>query len=233
MALVVWRQGPISQAVRSESVAPRARAEDETGSGQSTAGTTATTGPETGWVLGAYVLIVVASFVGWWLWLAIKPGAFSPAAGFSAFAPLYLLAQGIERLIEPFAKYLGATSEKSGKTGKPKAEEARDNCVADLANQPNRDNANRAAAAQAVLERIRRNTTIIAWGIASALGMLACGTFGIRLLLATGFNVPVFWDIAITGLAVGSGTKPLHDLISNLQKSKDAKANPPGAVTTD
>ena len=67
MALVVWRQRPISQAVRSESVAPRVRVDDEPGSGESIAGTATTTGPETRWVLGSYVLIVVASFVSWWL----------------------------------------------------------------------------------------------------------------------------------------------------------------------
>jgi hypothetical protein len=63
--------------------------------------------------------------------------------------------------------------------------------------------------------------------------MLACGAFGVGLLAASGFKIPVFWDIAVTGLAVGSGTKPLHDLISHLQKSKDAKANPPGVGVTD
>ena len=101
----------------------------------------------------------------------------------------------------------------------------RDATFATLAATPTQVAADTAALSQSVLERIRRNTVVIAWGIASAAGMLACGAFGIRLLNAIGFQgVPAFWDIAITGLAVGSGTKPLHDLISTLQKTKDTKA---------
>jgi hypothetical protein len=33
-------------------------------------------------------------------------------------------------------------------------------------------------------------------------------------------------DILVTGLAIGGGTKPLHDLIGNLQASKDSKKDP-------
>ncbi|MDB5680191.1 MAG: hypothetical protein JWM94_3193, partial [Sphingomonas bacterium] len=34
-----------------------------------------------------------------------------------------------------------------------------------------------------------------------------------------------FWaDLLVTGLVVGAGTKPLHDLVANLQKTKDTKA---------
>jgi len=34
-------------------------------------------------------------------------------------------------------------------------------------------------------------------------------------------------SIALTGLAVGSGTKPLHDLISDVQKAKEQREDPP------
>jgi hypothetical protein len=33
-------------------------------------------------------------------------------------------------------------------------------------------------------------------------------------------TAPLWMDIAVTGLAVGAGTKPLHDLISKIEKSK-------------
>src|SRR5262249_8541398 len=157
---------------------------------------------------------------GWGLWGLVSPGQFSPAAGFSAFAPLYLLAQGIERLLEPFTKFLGSSDDDGTRKriSNAKAEEARNEAIVALAMNPHPTRDLEAGNSQAVLERTRKNRTVISWGIASALGMLACGAFGIRLLQATGFNVPVFWDIAITGLAVGSGTKPLHDLIDNLQK---------------
>jgi hypothetical protein len=61
----------------------------------------------------------------------------------------------------------------------------------------------------------------------------SCGSFGIFLLAACGFDVPEFWDIALTGLAIGSGTKPLHDLIGNIQKAGNERSDPPQAVTTE
>jgi hypothetical protein len=33
-------------------------------------------------------------------------------------------------------------------------------------------------------------------------------------------------DIVVTGLAIGGGTKPLHDLISNMSNGKTAKDPP-------
>lgn len=194
-------------------------------------GTAKTEGPDTGWVIAAYGLILVAAFAGWGLFALVEPGGFTPPEGFSAFAPLYVLAQSIERLLEPFTKYLGAAADGGTKKTKEGATAAREEAFDALAKSPSSQTATAAATAQALVERIRRNTTIIAWGVASALGMLACGAFGIRLLSAIGFDVHEALDIAITGLAVGSGTKPLHDLISNLQKAKDERANPPGTTT--
>ena len=34
---------------------------------------------------------------------------------------------------------------------------------------------------------------------------------------------PPALDVLVSGLVVGAGTKPLHDLIANIQASKDAK----------
>ena len=39
-------------------------------------------------------------------------------------------------------------------------------------------------------------------------------------------------DLLVTGLAVGGGTKPLHDLVSNLQASKEAKKDPPQVIAS-
>jgi hypothetical protein len=57
--------------------------------------------------------------------------------------------------------------------------------------------------------------------IASLLGMLSSGYLGMFLLRVIGVTTAPLWmDIAVTGLAVGAGTKPLHDLISKIEKSK-------------
>jgi uncharacterized membrane protein YfcA len=58
------------------------------------------------------------------------------------------------------------------------------------------------------------------WAAACFLAMLASGAFGVFMLHAVGVtSVRPAVDIAITGLAIGSGTKPLHDLISKFEKS--------------
>ena len=190
-------------------------------------------GPDLGWVIAGYLLIVAGAGLGWVLWDQIDPDKFKPTTGFTIFAPLYVLAQGIERVVEPFSNFFGAAG--TGKTTKDEAKKERDEAFAALAEAVDPPNATKQAAAdaQALVNRIRRNSAVFAWGLASFLGMLASGCFGIFLLQAAGFDVPAFWDIALTGLAVGSGTKPLHDLISNMQKSSSQRADPPAAGTAD
>ena len=225
MALVIQRVGPMQ--------ADLAGANSESGGGQAAAAAAADPpGPDLGWVLAGYGLVVFGAVLGWLLWKGIEPGAFKPAAGFTVFAPLYVLAQGIERLIEPFSKLFGAAG--TGETSKDDAKQTRDEAFAELARSDARADVVAAAAnAQALVNKIRRNSAVFAWGLASFLGMVASGCFGILLLQAAGFDVPEFWDIALTGLAVGSGTKPLHDLISNMQKASSQRSDPPQAVTAD
>jgi hypothetical protein len=190
-------------------------------------------GPDFGWLIAGYLLIIAGAVLGWLLWEQIDPDKFKPAAGFTMFAPLYVLAQGIERLVEPFSNHFGAAG--TGKATKDDAKKDRDEAFARLAEavDPDRATKQAAASAQSLVDRIRRNSAVFAWGLASFLGMIASGCFGIFLLQAAGFDVPAFWDIALTGLAVGSGTKPLHDLISNMQKASSQRADPPAAVTAD
>ncbi|SRR5581483_1274366 len=58
------------------------------------------------------------------------------------------------------------------------------------------------------------------WAVSCFLAMMASGAFGVFLLHAVGVtSVRPAVDIAITGLAIGSGAKPLHDLISWFEKS--------------
>jgi hypothetical protein len=151
------------------------------------------------------------------------PSPPTPGPDISIFAILYILAQGIERVLEPLTPAFG------GAEGKSKDEAANERDAALAADAPNLE---LAAQMQALVNRIRRNRAIIVWGAASLLAMLACGAFGIRLLAIAGFDVPIFWDLAITGLAVGSGSKPLHDLISNIQKSKENREDPNAVQTS-
>ena len=58
--------------------------------------------------------------------------------------------------------------------------------------------------------------------------MALAGFLGLFLLGSIGFtSVPKEIDVVISGRAIGSGTKPLHDLISNLQQPSAARQGPP------
>jgi hypothetical protein len=92
---------------------------------------------------------------------------------------------------------------------------------------PGQDAANVAASSQAAVEQNRRNSAVFVWGIASFLGIVVSGWIGLALLHSVGIHgAPRVLDIIVTGLAIGGGSKPLHDFISNLQASKDAKKDP-------
>jgi hypothetical protein len=111
-----------------------------------------------------------------------NPPASVPIAALGGFAPLYALAQAIERLLEPINHFL--------KLG------------GDTHADPS----------------LHRNRAAVCWGLASALAMAACGFFGFGVLHLIGdTGVSRYVDVVVTGLAVGGGTKPLHDLISGLE----------------
>jgi hypothetical protein len=99
-----------------------------------------------------------------------------------------------------------------------------------------------AAAAQAELDQRRADKGVAYWALATALGLLASATLGLYLLHVVGLRgdqltadgvwsggilsaagVRHMLDLLVTGLAIGAGTKPLHDLITNLQAAKYSK----------
>ena len=104
----------------------------------------------------------------------------------------------------------------------------------DLAAAPDRSKAHAAqtaaetaAAAQAAVEQERSNAVVISWAVASALGIVVSAWLGFTLLHSVGVqHAPVLLDVVVTGLAVGGGTKPLHDLIGNLEAAKRRKSDP-------
>ncbi len=185
------------------------------------------------WVLVSYAVIAAGAGLGILLWWLRNPAPFTPASGISVFAPLYILAQAIERVIEPFTSLIpGKAPDGNGKDrcGEPidKGKSVRRDVAAHNVNLALRDgNAQQASDWQATVDQIRKNTAVVAWTAASVLGMALCGLFGLYMLRLVGFtDVPKQVDLVISGIAVGSGTKPLHDLISNLQEAKNEKQDP-------
>jgi hypothetical protein len=80
-----------------------------------------------------------------------------------------------------------------------------------------------AMAAADAMALFRANSTVLMWGLASLAGCLLSGGLGLLLLHSVGVQAPEPLDVAVTGLALGAGTKPLHDLIGNLAASKEKK----------
>ena len=141
----------------------------------------------------------------------------------SALTGLFILALAIERALEPFSRKLGPD------TTKLKAE--RDSKLKALANPLADDEEENAVDSQSAVEMCRRLTAVITWGVATGLAFLLCAQLNITLLQAVranGSGQPPFWaDLLVTGLVVGAGTKPLHDLVTNIEHGKDDKKDPP------
>jgi len=143
----------------------------------------------------------------------------------SALTGLFILALAIERALEPFSRKLGPD------TTKLRAE--RDRKLKALASPPADDEKENAVDSESAVEMSRRLTAVVTWGVATGLGFLFCAQLNITLLQtvrANGSGQPPFWaDLLVTGLVVGAGTKPLHDLVSNIERGKDDKKDPPQA----
>jgi hypothetical protein len=86
------------------------------------------------------------------------------------------------------------------------------------ANDP--DNFPNAADNQAQVDARRTQRAMIFWAIASTCGLVLYGGFGFFLLQSVASphtHVNSFIDLAVTGLTIGAGTKPLHDLVTSVQ----------------
>ena len=134
----------------------------------------------------------------------------------SALTGLFIMALAIERALEPFSRKLGPDTTKL----KAQRDEA-------LAGGRAAGQKGRVPEFQDAIEIQRRLTAVVTWGVATALGFLLCAVLNITLLQAvraSGSGQPPFWaDLLVTGLVVGAGTKPLHDLVANIERGKRGK----------
>ncbi len=66
--------------------------------------------------------------------------------------------------------------------------------------------------------QLRADRTIFFWALASISGLAISGNFGFLLLQSiSSQHVNQCLDLIVTGLVIGAGTKPLHDLITGIQ----------------
>lgn len=120
----------------------------------------------------SFILVILGAVASSLIFLWQDPKLYVPAAGISIFAPMYVIAQAIERLMEPFTKYLGAAPNASGQNT------SKQHAMEQLEIQIAAGDLGAAVKWQALLDRIRRNRPVIAWGIASFVAMVLSGWFG-------------------------------------------------------
>lgn len=167
-------------------------------------------------VLIAFALVAAGGGAAWLLRGAAPLRVSSPMAAYMA---LLVMATAIERLLEPFTTWLPGR----------KARDNYDVAVAGMMNGHVTSSLKLVAAMKARVDRSIANRAVVIWGLATAIATSVCGASGFYVLhtiAAAGYspNVPPWVDALATGLIVGSGTKPLHDLISKAQDSKSSKS---------
>ena len=193
---------------------PARTAAPRTGKAGQAAGQSDSVMPGTGQQFGYTVLgvgLAAAAFLIAWRLHGNRSSTYRIDNQWSALTGLFILALAIERALEPFSRKLGPDT--------TRAKEERD--------APQRKAS--AAQDQNAVEMCRRLTGVVTWGAATGLSFLLCAKLNITLMEAVAANgsaPPPFWaDLLVTGLVVGAGTKPLHDLVANIERGKNAKRN--------
>jgi hypothetical protein len=152
-----------------------------------------------GFVIAAYAMVAAGLVLGNWLakGSAVEP-VYDSIEGIGLFAVFYAAAQAMERLVEPLSELnvipgFGAR--------KKEAETAGDEDEAD---------------------RIKANTKVAIWALASLIAMLLCGATHLYLLDVVGVEeMPDWLNVLVTGLAIAGGTEPLHKLIGYIEKKSE------------
>ena len=180
-----------------------------------------TTGAEWPYALFAVAAIIIYwfAFVAQRVYPDLKPhDAVKVAEGVAAFAMFYVAAQAVERFLEP----LVAMDPIKRRLASERATK-----IAAAAASGSANATQVAATAQAALDQWRANRSVVIFAIATILGMAASAFLGLYFIssLVTGPVPDVNVDVLVTGLVIGGGSKPLHDLITNVQKSSNAKSD--------
>lgn len=170
-----------------------------------------------------WAMLLGLGLAGVGLWGAYLVTVYNPAGTFevssemSIFAGLVVVTAAVERFMEPFTRWM------PGKT----AQQRYDWAVAAMENGVGSTVA--AAKAKAERDQARSDKGMITWGLATGVStvLAAAGGFYLLRMLAADADwnvVPNYIDALVTGLVIGSGTKPVHDLITRAQPiPKDEK----------
>jgi hypothetical protein len=154
-------------------------------------------------------------------------GLFKPSSDYSILAGVLIATLAVERLMEPISRFLGPDTDRA----KADRDVALANAKKDAGTEKAEDKANALARAQAQVDRARQLTALLAWAAATSVAMVFASMLHILLLYAItapGSSAPPTWaDLLVTGLVIGAGTKPVHDLVSQLAQAKEKAEDPP------
>jgi cytochrome b subunit of formate dehydrogenase len=174
------------------------------------------------WLVVSSMLFVAVVAILMWLayhdWITPMPKPIQFTAGYVPYAGVVAVTAALERFLEPLTYVLLPDSQIKQVAAASKSD----------AQKAAADPAQKSAAVQALVQTAadkqadadarRTQRSIIFWAIASSCGLILSGGFGLFLLqsVAKG-HVNVFLDLIVTGLTIGAGTKPVHDLITGMQ----------------
>jgi hypothetical protein len=205
--------------------------------------------PNEALAIAAVVVALLAGLAAALIFNATGPDLHLDTQGFEVFAPIYFAAQAIERLLEPLSSYFNPTvvakdDVKAARENKLAVQQAATVVVGSnpasaaeavdvtatsadvvavtgaLANADKREQK-----AVNTLRNARANRKLIFFMIATVVSCILTGFLGLGVLeamstqkLSSGLGA---LDVALTGVVIGAGTGPLHDLVTRLQKAKE------------
>jgi hypothetical protein len=174
------------------------------------------------------------------IFLITDPDLHLDVDGIAVFAPVFFAAQAIERLLEPLATFYDPTAPqkeevKLAREKKVRVEAALKSATAtDPTVMLNPDHELVKAMSSAtdnelekirVLRKKRANRKLLWFMLATVLGCILAGFLGLGILQAMATARLESYlgaiDVGLTGIVIGAGTKPIHDLIERVQKSKE------------
>jgi hypothetical protein len=139
-----------------------------------------------------------------WTGKPFTPSA-TTTANFSLFATFYVAAQVIERLMQLIAPLVVLWTPWPATT---RSTTTADGTTTTITTDPS--DAVKAA-------HVKADRSAVMMGIASVAGVVASCAFGLYFLAAVGIDTTNTIDAFCTGITIGAGTKPLHDLITLIQ----------------
>jgi hypothetical protein len=177
--------------------------------------------PAKAWAVTTGLGLAGLGAVGAWnIHMMAAPTAFQIGDTPSTFAAMFAVSAAVERVLEPFSRFM------PGRGAQEKYEKA----VADMENGvPGAMNA--AAHFKSAVDSARASRGVLMWGLATFAATLMSAGSGFYLLRALSANphwngVATWADALVTGLVVGSGTKPVHDILTRVQQRTNAAQTP-------